>query len=260
MGLVAARRLGASDEWLRAHFEAGAADDFHVARERPTWLALDAARVERVGIGEEVRRRLPPMLDHLDAQYYHAVIRLELAIDADHPGQVANALHNWEASVDQAANLNAASPNPGSRDGQAVGVDTRTDPAAALADLSRLAAVAHVEAGNFGTLHLVTGTRAILAMLDHLEGAERERLARSAEHAVHSTMRDLEVHLGGAEAVAARAAELRGEPAPRWAEMGAAALADGDVHTIKLVYACRLQEERTGDALFAVTAARHLVG
>ena len=43
----------------------------------------------------ELARGLPALVGAPGSQLFHAPIRLELALDADHAGQVANALHNW---------------------------------------------------------------------------------------------------------------------------------------------------------------------
>lgn len=244
MGLVAARRLGASDDELRAQFDAEANGGFNVARQRPECLAPDTARIAREGIAEEITGRLPALLISPDEQFFHAAIRLELAVDAGHAGQVANALRTWEDGI-------AVSAREGHAFRSLDGEPPVVDPHVELQEQSVRAGHAFMAAPNFSTLHLVTGTRALSTLVDYLDPADQELLSRGTRAAVTGRLSDL----GLAGDHPFQPADVA---AVDWERLGRSALDSGDTHTEKLVYACRLQEAATGDRVFAAVAASHL--
>lgn len=281
MSLVAARRLGASDDELHEWFDGQASSDFLIPRDRPDWLDRDIARIETVGIGAEVRRRLPSLIAAPESQFFHAVIRLELALDAGHPGQVANALQNWSdharplaAPPDGSGNatfgqvMDAVLSHPLAAQASQLSThqvaaerwfadalaDLRGD-GALLDEVAAVAVASHVEPRNFGTLHLVTGTRATRAVARHLGPDDADELALRTAHAAGAGLLSFGATLPSEVSVAQR----RDRSTPEWATIARGAVDSGDPHVAKLVYACQLEEAATGDPLYRSVAA-HQVG
>lgn len=276
MSLVAARRLGATDGELRTMFDEQTSDGFLVRRDTPEWLASDVAEIERLGIDAVVRRELPTLLDAPLAQFFHAVIRLELAIDAAHPGQVANALHHLrdhthplpdpphgDGGESFAAVVAALRSHPDRRAGSMSRIrsvagepwfrDTlarlRADDAL-LDDVASSVVAAHVQAGDFTSLHLVTGTRAVRALAEHLSPDDRRHLALRAAQAVAVVDTVLlDVEPDGRHAPTASSSRS-------WEEIGRAAIDTHDPHVVKLAYAARLEEAATADPRYRFVAAR----
>jgi hypothetical protein len=274
MGLIAAARLGADDATLKRWFQAELDDRYLVRRpERPAWLAERLVRVDENGIEAEVRSTVGDLVDRTGG-FFHWMIRLELAIDIGHPGQVANALGDWQlrprrspgevpvptgsrAVSDVLHELwssderrGGPSEAPGTTglarwvaDEVADAPDLLGETAAAVADL-------YWEAGDFVTLHMVTGTRAARALVPFLDETDRRRLALAHLHAVAS--------------VAPRVPRPGRGPGPvpdpttlpDWSEIGAAAIETRDDHVVKLTYAARLEEEATGRPIYRAIAAR----
>ena len=279
MSLVAIWRLGATTDDLDRWYRAQTSDGFLVPRPRPDWLAPDSERIARVGVSAEVRRRLPALVDSPGVQLFHAVIRLEHAVDADHSGQVANALHNWEDHarplpeppagqgtwsfeqvVDRIGVRARQGGTPGSRRLHEVAVTDWFS--AAMADLragpdllDQVAAAAlwvHLEQQTIGTLHLVTGTRAARALSSLLDADDAARLAIHTAHDVAAAY----------VAFGAPARPDRGDLDQRhtattidWDEIAAAAISSGDAHVAKLVHSARWELEATGDPLYRYAAA-----
>lgn len=275
MGLVAAARLGAEADVLERWFEDEAADGYLRRRPgRPDWLPAITARVERRGIDAEVRTVLPDLVDRVGG-FFHWMIRLELAIDAGHPGQVANALGDWQrrprrtaASVAPAGSGSVADVidrviGSGLGPGSAGGISgDRSGPATAavaevadhpdlLAEIAEVVADLHWAVDDFTTLHLVTGTRAARALEPFLAEPDRRRLAHAHLHAVAEAMAG---HVPSASA----AVEAMPERAmlPDWRRIGADAIETGDDHVVKLVYAAELEEAATGRPVYRAIAAR----
>jgi hypothetical protein len=273
MALTAARRLGATDEQLETWFASMTRTrDFLIERGLPDWLAPERADVGARGSRVVIAEQLPHLVGAPGSQLFHAPIRLELGLDADHAGQVANALHNWgahatpvEPAPQPAGNrslpevlaiLRSELPNahiPASDPAFRQVFDTLEVTDTLLDDVAHAVASAHAAQDNFFTLHLVTGTRAIRALAPLADDATRTELAVRTAHAAALVW----LGTGGpklstdAELDAARAA------APDdWAEIGRAAIATRDAHVVKLAYACRLEFETTGDQLYAWLAAR----
>ncbi len=278
MSLVAAARLGATADELQRWYDEQTSSDFLIARTRPDSLDEPAERMEREGIAAEVRRRLPALVVAPESQFFHAPIRLELAIDAGHPEQVANALENWEAHAaplperpDGDGDLGAAEvvrrvlahPSAAAASEELdvhgvaaqpwfvaemahLGVDDGT-----LDELTAVAAASHVSPRHFGTLHLVTGTRAVRALAPFLGATGRRELALRTAQALAAAMVSFAATLpSDAETAARRAAA----PAD-WHGIARAALDSHDPHVVKLVYAAALEEGATGDPLYRSIAA-----
>jgi hypothetical protein len=282
MALVAARRLGATDDQLASWFRGDTSSDFLVERDRPDWLVPDAAAIAARGAADTTAAALPRLVGAPGSQFLHAVIRLELALDAGHDAQVANALRNW---ADHSRPLSDQAPRPsGTRTFADVltelaellaapddrlrdlGVhDLAADPEvrAVLASLhdsptlldevAAAVAAVHLADDSFGTLHLVTGTRAIRAV-----GAlADDDTAQELRHRTAEAIAVLWLSFGAPRPVDdASLDEVRRRPTADWSAIGRAAIASGDAHVVKLVYAARLEEAATGDPLYRALAAR----
>lgn len=260
MGLIAAARLGASDHELVEMFDAGTAGDFLVPRDRPAELPGLTDEVTRRGTDAVVAERLPALIGNPGSQFFHAAIRLDLALDADHPGQVANALLNWSADAEAPADgpdgrgdASFAAMMARVADGDLGALhDLRADDDL-LDQIAAWVAAVHSDPHDFGTLHYVTGTRAARAAAPLLDGADRRELGlRTAQALVLLTHRFGTRLPAAPDELDAR----RRSAVPGWDELGRAALATGDPHVIKLTYACRLEEATTGDTLLRWVAAR----
>ncbi|UDY34315.1 questin oxidase family protein [Dermatobacter hominis] len=260
MGLTAAARLGADPDELDALFVDWTSGDFLIGRDRPPELVPLSDEVARHGATAIVREWLPHLIGHPGAQFFHAVIRLDLALDADHPGQIANALLNWGAD--------ATPPAPGpDGDGDLDVAEVMARVAAgdrdALHDLradddlldqvAAWVASVHDDPHDFGTLHFVTGTRAVRAVAPYLDDDDRRELGlRTVQALIGFTDRFGPSTPPPADELDRR----RATSVPDWGELGRLAIASGDPHVVKLTYACRLEEAATGDPLLRWVAAR----
>lgn len=275
MGLVAAARLGAGPATLDRWFEAETAEGYLRARpERPPWLDEGLERIREHGIEVEVRARLGDLVDRIGG-FFHWMIRLELAIDAGHAGQVANALGDWHRRprpdpamlpapsgtrpvaevLHQLWSANRSLASEGDEGGNrsearrrlvaeaADGPDLLDEVAAFVADL-------HWALDGFGTLHLVTGTRAARALVPYLDDEGRRRLAHAHLHAVASVLARTDQPSQPPDPIPASAT------LPDWDAIGVGAVATGDDHMVKLAYAAQLEEAATDRALYRAIAAR----
>lgn len=233
MSLVAAWRLGATADELDAWFGAQTTGDFLVPRDPPAWLGRDTARVEQRGIDAEVRDRLPALVGSPGTQFFHAIIRLEHAVDAGHAGQVANALRNWEDHADEPG-------EPALRD------DGRSS-AEVLREVADTAVRSYLNRPNIGTLHLVTGTRAARSLVALLEEPAAVELALATARAVDE--------LGGSAPARPGSGTRLSPGLPDWRPIVRAALNSHDPHVVKLVHSSRWELERTGDLLQHQAAA-----
>lgn len=276
MSLVAATRLGATDDELREMFRSQTGGTFLLRRDEPDWLGGDTAAVERDGIEPTVRRKLPDLVDRPLSQFFHAVIRLELAVDAAHPGQVANALRNLadhggplasppsgEGGESLAAVLSALRSHPEREQGSFGEMRSYAeepwfaDTVARLRwedglydDLASTAVAAHLALGDFTTLHMVTGVRAVRALSAFLDEGPRRELALHTAHAVALLSAVL---LDDFDDDRGRSV---GPVDADWSDIGRAAIGTGDPHVVKLVYAARLEEAATGDPRYRTVAVR----
>lgn len=237
MGLTAAARLGATSDELERWYETEATGGFIIRRpSRPPWLDPEAQAVTASGLDAAVAEALPRLLGRPGAALFHRIIRLDLALDAGHPGQVANALHDLSRHATPLASGDGASDV--------------ADGDAALARTARQVAERHWATGGFVTLHHVTGTRAARALAPHLDERDRGRLAAAHQRAVEDVIAARAEPAGDPDPIA------RLEDQPDWDEIGRAAVASGDDHTVKLAYASRLEELTTGDPIYRAMAAR----
>jgi hypothetical protein len=275
MMLTAAAGLGASPTELDALFESTTSDDdYLIPRARPDWLDDEVEDIRRRGIAATVAERVPPLVDSPSTHWFHAAIRLEYAIDADHPGQVANSLHDWaehrrplpelpDASgsvplVDRAPSLRrrskssieaiAAEPWFSELLGD---VDLHTDP---LGGARELALAAHLATNSIATLHLVTGTRASRTIAERLPDHARDQLGRHIAQAIAAGY----VAYGEPLIDDERYERLRAvaRQAPSWEAIAMAALASGDAHVIKLAYTCQREAADHEADLYRWLAAR----
>jgi len=261
MGLVAAERLGASAEQLERHFHVTTSGSFLIPRERPQEVIELSTEIERRGIDAVVTERLPSMVGHPGAQFLHAAIRLDLAIDSQHPGQVANALINWSDDAvppepDLAGHGDASFAEVmalvanGDRDHALDHLHGSDD---LLDQISDWVTAVHDDPGDFGTLHYVPGTRAVRAVVGYLDDENRRTIERRlAQALVGFTDRFGFASPAGIDELDRR----RATPVPDWDELGSLAVRSQDPHIIKLTYACRLEHERDGDPLHQWVAAR----
>jgi hypothetical protein len=285
MSLVAARRLGADDATLQDWFDRQTRGDFLVPRDRPDGLDEAARRIDARGIAEEVRERLPAVVHDPFSQFFHAPIRVELAVNAAHAGQVADALRNWEAHVTPEHELGA---HPGGEEGdldfatvmgrvasrpeaRAPHLPPAPEVAASRwfrAELERLrlhdqlldeveafTLSTHARPRDFGTLHLVTGTRAARSLIGLLDANAADRLSWATARAVASAYLAF-----GSPAVADddEWARRQERTIADWGVIGRRAVASRDPHVAKLVYACLLGSTRTGDVRYRIVAGRQV--
>jgi len=278
MSLVAARRLGATDDELRGWFDAQTGDGFLLQRDRPDWLDGDTAEIASLGVEQVVRRELPALIDAPLSQFFHAIIRLELAIDAAHPGQIANALRNLrehghplpdppsgDGGESFAAVTAGLAHHPQRRDGSLRDLrDAATQPWLRstlerlrvddhlLDDVASVVVAVHLELDDFTSLHMLTGTRAARALAGLLEPDDRRRLSLRTAQAVTLVAA---VVLGGPDPTNRRDSHPEGSQLS-WDAIGRAAIATLDPHVAKLVYAARLEEATTADPRYRLAAAR----
>lgn len=272
MGLVAGARLGADPDTLERWFERDIGGGYLLARaERPARLVEAMDRVSRRGIEAEVRSSLGDLVDRTGG-FFHWMIRLELAIDAGHPGQVANALSDWKRRSRRDPSMtprpsgtrsvadvlrelwiaDPTRPGSGASRSEAPGnsVAEVADHPGLLDEVAAAVADLHWVADDFVTLHMVTGTSAARALNPFLEPPDQSRLAHAHLHAVAE--------------VVPRISDPTREPAPvpepeslpGWEDIERAALVADDVHVVKLVYAARCEEAVTGRHLYRAIAAR----
>jgi len=220
-----------------------------------------------------VRAHLPRFVPGIGSAAFHCVIRLAYAVEAQHPGQVAAALANFEEFDEP---LTTAPPpetaGDQGRDPLTLLAALREDPALAgqhfgggsisgamarvaalpefavsaglaLADdsLGRIAAAARALdacTGDFTALHAVTGTHAVRVVLPYLDDAPRALALRFLF-----------------QAIAAAYVTIATPPitpvdtagAPGWDDIVVAALASDDEHVVKLAYSAREEAAVHGD-------------
>jgi hypothetical protein len=278
MGLVALDRLGAPDERLEAMLD-GFAAGIAVPRPDPTRLGALRDDVVRLGIDNALRTHAAALVDAPAAQWFHSIIRLGYAIDAGHPGQVAAALLDWQNHGEV---LVPEAPSPGDRrfgdvvaeltidadlsgvagwdlarvaraPGFASSLDGLATDEQTLDDAGAVALAAHVADGQFGTLHMLTGTQAARVITPRLDDITAMRfVGRMAQTLAAGYVATGRVTLPTErELDDRRAARL-----PSWDEIAAATVSSRDVHVIKLVDASRQAERDTNDRLHRYVAAR----
>ncbi|CAD5370125.1 conserved hypothetical protein [Rubrivivax sp. A210] len=294
MALTALAALGADEARLQ-QFAAGYSTRLRPAPAREEWPAGDpwAGRLGDVAAWPAYRslfgqwlqyesvdavlaQALPQLMPGVGAAAFHGLIRVAAALRAGHADELADALAYWacrwlDLGQHQAAGrvadparllarlpaaatsggliferMRAAAAQPGFN---AVVAQWKPGEQAeqGLARLARLAARIHAASGGFTALHLVTSAHAMRLLLPFVD----EPLP-----ALRSYWRAF------AAAVAASGAADGALPDPRpWDELVAAALAQADDHVIKLVDACREEQQaHGGDCDWQRAATRALAG
>jgi hypothetical protein len=281
MALVALHRLGASDarlDELSGRYVHGL---LPVRPEGQAARAVHDVAIARDGIEPVVRSYLPGRLPGIGSAAFHCVIRLAYALEAGHAGQVAAALAYWdeadeplgaaplpEASPDPVALLGALAADPalgcrsfggGSISEQMARVAATPEFAAAaglrvgpdsLADIAAAARALLAATGDFTALHAVTGTHAVRVVLPLLDPPARDRALRflfQAVAAAYVTIGTPPVAPPAAPVVAPGDVAAAAEAVPSWAEIAAAAVANGDEHVVKLAYSAREEAAVYGD-------------
>jgi hypothetical protein len=278
MALVALDQLGAPSSALEATFDAYARGASEPREDRAT-LDERIIEIERDGIDATLARRIPPLAQSPGTRLFHPLIRLGYGLDADHAGQVAAALLDWEGHL---LDLGIDVPAGGTRGvrevadelaGRADGewgntfdlaeVATRPEVRAAVADvhidastldeLSAFVIAAHVTADDFISLHLVTGARALRTVCGRLDPSVAAALIAGAVPIMLVAYAAV-----GAPPILGDTAldELRTAELPTRAEIAAQAARSADAHVIKLANTAVVEETRTGDRLYRVAAAR----
>jgi hypothetical protein len=278
MSLVALDQMGASAERLRDEFDAHARAESE-PRTDVDDLAERRREVERDGIEATVRRRVPALVAGPASQLFHPLIRLAYGIEAGHAGQVAAALLDWERRLvvlpvaparsgsarlrDVAEHLAASSAGAWPHTRDLAGVARRPEMVRALDDvaldnrslddLSSFVLAVHVTADDFFTLHMVTGARALRVVAGVVDPATARALVA---HAIPA-MAVVHAAVGAPPILTSDALdELRGRDLPTAGSIAAAAIASRDPHVIKLANVGLAEEERTGDPLHRLVAAR----
>lgn len=281
MTLVAAAGLGASDAQLIGIYEAQSQGDFLRTRPRPPYLEPLTREVERRGARATVADHIAPLLAAVDARWFHAVIRLEHALDALHAAQVAHALGDW---AEVATPLPDLPSKRGSESLVSVARRFQDIPALtalgkqrlrvvathpefvrelsrarlgphAIEDAAELALHAHMAGHDFTTLHLVTGARAAQSLAQHLPP---ELVLVLGERIAQAVLAGYLCRGSGSLPTSLGFAERRSRELPEWTTLAQKAFESGDAHLIKLTYACLRQERHTGEVLYRWLAARDL--
>lgn len=279
MALVALEQLGAGPQRLQDVFAAHAGSSEAELRDDREILDKRLDEIARQGISQTVRARVPALLAGSATALFHPVIRLAYGLDADHPGQVAAALLDWERRLevlpvpepmpgtrrlrDVAAELSAQPAGSWPRQFDLPGISRRPELRAALrgvaldehtlGDVVAFAIAAHVSADDFITLHLVTGARALHALTGWLDADDAQAMAARALPAMAVAYAAVGAPplLSSAELDAVRHQWL-----PSRDRIAERALAATDPHVIKLANVGLVEEERTGDPLYGYVAAR----
>jgi hypothetical protein len=203
----------------------------------PEWIGHFQIAIDEDGWAQVVKVWVPRLLPGLSTRLFHGAIRVGHAVraltHADTPSrrdEVARALGYWAARY--------APGQPISGPAVANDGDVRT----AVADAAAEGARRYLAEPNILNLHGVTGAMAVDLLVDHIPpDAAAAGLAHvRAEHA--ALYRDV-----------APLADVRSESVAE-AELARAAEVSGDVHTVKLVEACRRGMTITGDPAFAAAA------
>lgn len=278
MALVALDQLGAPASALEVTFDAYARGSSEPRADR---AALDEriAEIERDGIDATLARCIPPLSQGPGTRLFHPLIRLGYGLDADHSGQVAAALSDWEEHL---LDLNIDVPTSGTRrlrevadelaaqaDGdwdrtfdlaevaarpqvRAAVADVRID-ASTLDELAAFVIAAHITADDFITLHMVTGARALRTVGEHLTPPLAAELITGAVPIMTVAYAAI-----GAPPILADAEldELRHRDLPSRSEIAELAARSSDAHVIKLANTALVEEARTGDLLYRLAAAR----
>ncbi len=232
------------------------------------WLAYD-------GADEMLAQTLPALMPGCAAAAFHGLIRTAYGLRAGHAAEIADGLAYWAATHQRlgewpegvktttddpirllrslsagtsSARLISLRTADAARDG-----DVNTTAAHLVINegtpgkLTRAAAVAYADSGNFTALHLVTACHAMRIVAGRLTAEDQTMCWRWFWQAyAHGVV----------------AAALKPSPGPAalaWPAIVKAAIASDDEHVIKLVDSCREHElalGESGDALWRRAATR----
>ena len=220
------------------------------------WLAAE-------GAATMLQQALPHLLPGCGAAAFHGLIRTAYAFESLQAGELADALAYWSCRW---LDLGRAPPAPGrmvsdparqlgallalpTPDGdlivhrmQAAAIEPGFDAAVAglaldentLERLARGAAQRYARSGNFTVLHLVTSAHALRLLLPFID---------EPRPALAAYWRAYAAGVVASHAVSGRAASVL-----PWPELAAAACASDDDHLVKLVDACRQEQQAYGGA------------
>lgn len=211
----------------------------------PEWIGHFQAAIEDDGWPEVVETWVPRLMPALSAKLFHGAIHVGhsvRALTAADTGprrtELARALGYWAARFQPGRPTGGTAEASSSPESDSPDAPLRAAVAAAAAGAARR----YLEAPTIFNLHGVTGAMAVDLLVDHLSLAAGAA-ALAQVHAEHAAL-----YAGGEiqeQVKAAGAAE---------AQLVEAAAASGDVHSVKLVEACRRGLEITGDPVFAAAA------
>jgi hypothetical protein len=203
----------------------------------PRWIGHFELAIEQNGWPEVVEVWVPRLLPALAARLFHGAIRVGHATraltHADTPSrraELARALGYWAARYVA---------------GQPIDGPAEVDDGGVRASVARDAAAGaqrYLAEPNILNLHGVTGAMAVELLADHIPP---EAAAAGLAHvrAEHAALYHGVVPVTDVRSVSASEADL-----------GRVAAESGDVHTVKLVEACRRGTKITGDPAFAAAA------
>ncbi len=232
------------------------------------WLAHD-------GAAEMLSQTLPALMPGCAAAAFHGLIRTAYGLHAGHAAEIADGLAYWAATHQSLGawpeSVKTTTDDPirllrsmSASESRAGLISQRMADAARSGDvntlaaslvinedtprkLTRAAASAYAESGNFTALHLVTGCHAMRVVASYVDADAQTMCWRWFWQAyAHGVV----------------AAALKPSPGPAawaWPDIVKAALASDDEHVIKLVDSCREHERALGepdDALWRRAATR----
>jgi len=239
----------------------------------PAYRSLFAQWLEHEGAADVLAQALPQLMPGVGAAAFHGLIRTAAALRAGHRGELGDALAYWacrwlDLGASRAAGRVRSPAGPLARlpvglargelivdrmraatalPGFAGAVGQLKVDAATLPLLARQAAALYARSGSFTALHLVTSAHALRLLLPFIE--EPEPALRSYWRAY------------AAGVVAAAAVPAEPPAAWAWDELVAAARVHDDEHVIKLVDACREEQQALGGGNdWQLAATRALAG
>ena len=247
--------------------------------------------LDREGADALLHRALPDLLGGVASAAFHCVIRLAHAVQAGHPGELASALAYWagrwrilppprsrgtspadasaaapvllsfdawssklmdgtrawhsnEPSI--TAQMEAASHSPLYQElaGALAPLETTRD---RVAELAGMALKMYLGSGNFTALHMITGMRALRVLLPWIKDQDPAQVVFA--HAIAAACLASQVP-GPSQQVTCRRAD--------WSSVIQTATKSDNAHVIKLVHACREEEEAYGTAAYLDAAALSL--
>ena len=248
------------------------------------WRDFFRGALLRDGIDKTLVLHWPMLMPGIASAGFHALIRLAYGLEAGHRGEIASALAYMASSFTRLlAGGDEMPPNAESVAlafkpmhqafaGRTIEADLiieelqlvtddpgffpalRIPPLASgqdrermLSDTQHMAIRLYLAAPNFNSLHLVTGTHALSVVLPHLPEPLR------AETLFYFWV----AFCAGYAAIGAPPAAEPGNAAGSdWKAIADAARRSGKEHSIKLVYSCRAEYQKTKDPAYLAAAAK----